>query len=98
MRKMNPRPRPIPPSLILAVPGLTAADGGKGPAGGANVVARAASTGQASLFVNSVAAADLIEPLIGDGEFTVFVPTDDAFRKLPSSALAELLKPENKDK
>ena len=43
-------------------------------------------------------AADLIETLKGDGPFTVFAPTDEAFAKLPEGTIATLLKPENKDK
>jgi uncharacterized surface protein with fasciclin (FAS1) repeats len=85
-------------SLLLTVPGLATADGGQTPEARSSVVSRAASTGQAALFVNSVVAADLVETLVAGGEFTVFVPTDDAFCKLPSTALEELLKPENKDR
>merc|ERR1712151_660038 len=33
----------------------------------------------------------------GDDQVTVFAPTNDAFSKLPEGAVAELLKPENKD-
>ena len=33
----------------------------------------------------------------GDGPFTVFAPTDDAFAALPEGTVASLLKPENKD-
>ncbi len=43
-------------------------------------------------------AADLIDTLKGDGPFTVFAPTDDAFAKLPKGTVESLLKPENKDK
>ncbi len=41
-------------------------------------------------------AADLVETLQGEGPFTVFAPTDDAFAKLPAGTLEDLLKPENK--
>ncbi len=43
-------------------------------------------------------AAGLVETLSGDGPFTVFAPTDEAFAKLPAGTLEDLLKPENKDK
>lgn len=40
----------------------------------------------------------MIEALKGDGPFTVFAPTDEAFAKLPAGAVESLLKPENKEK
>lgn len=40
-------------------------------------------------------AAALTETLKGEGSFTVFAPTDEAFAKLPEEALNNLLKPEN---
>src|SRR5688572_19400236 len=46
----------------------------------------------------ALTAAGLVETLQGDGPFTVFAPTDDAFAKLPPGTLDELLKPENKAK
>jgi transforming growth factor-beta-induced protein len=44
-----------------------------------------------------VQAADLVETLKGEGPFTVFAPTDEAFAKLPAGTLENLLKPENKE-
>ena len=49
-------------------------------------------------LVAAVKAAGLVETLSGEGPFTVFAPTDDAFAKLPKGTLEDLLKPENKDK
>ena len=49
-------------------------------------------------LVAAVTAADLAETLSGEGPFTVFAPTDEAFSKLPAGTLESLLKPENKDK
>ncbi len=49
-------------------------------------------------LVAAVKAAGLVETLSGKGPFTVFAPTDDAFAKLPAGTVADLLKPENKDK
>jgi uncharacterized surface protein with fasciclin (FAS1) repeats len=43
-------------------------------------------------------AAGLDEVLMGEGPFTVFAPTDEAFKKLPEGTLEELLDPENKEK
>jgi uncharacterized surface protein with fasciclin (FAS1) repeats len=39
-----------------------------------------------------------VETLKGAGPFTVFAPTDEAFAKLPAGTLADLMKPENKQK
>ncbi|WP_420599702.1 fasciclin domain-containing protein [Neptuniibacter sp.] len=49
-----------------------------------------------STLVAALKAADLVRALQGDGPFTVFAPTNDAFAKLPQETLNELLKPENK--
>ena len=43
-------------------------------------------------------AGGLVDALKGDGPFTVFAPTDEAFAKLPKGTVETLLKPENKDK
>jgi uncharacterized surface protein with fasciclin (FAS1) repeats len=42
-------------------------------------------------------AAELTDTLAGEGPFTVFAPTNDAFKKIPKATLAKLLKPENKE-
>jgi uncharacterized surface protein with fasciclin (FAS1) repeats len=44
------------------------------------------------------APADIVDTAVGDGPFTVFAPTDEAFAKLPAGTVETLLKPENKDK
>ena len=49
-------------------------------------------------LVAAVQAAGLVDTLKGDGPFTVFAPTDEAFAKLPAGTVEDLLKPENKDK
>lgn len=51
-----------------------------------------------STLVAALTAADLVEALSGDGPFTVFAPTNEAFAKLPAGTVETLLKPENKDK
>ncbi len=48
-------------------------------------------------FVTAIKAADLVETLEGNGSFTVFAPTDEAFAKLPAATLKALLKPEKKE-
>ena len=62
------------------------------------VVEVAVKTDGFKTLVAAVKAADLAETLSGKGPFTVFAPTDEAFKKLPKETLAELLKPENKKK
>jgi len=49
-----------------------------------------------STLVAAVAAADLVETLSGEGPFTVFAPTNEAFAALPAGVLDALLLPENK--
>lgn len=51
-----------------------------------------------STLVAAVKAAGLVETLSGDGPYTVFAPTNEAFEALPAGTVDELLKPENKDK
>ena len=62
-----------------------------------DIVDVAAGAGSFKTLVAAVKAAGLVETLKGDGPFTVFAPTDEAFAKLPASAIGDLLKPENKD-
>jgi len=63
-----------------------------------DIVDTAVSAGSFNTLVAAVKAADLVETLKGEGPFTVFAPTDDAFAKLPEGTLDDLLKPENKEK
>ena len=48
-------------------------------------------------LVTAVKAAGLVDTLEGNGPFTVFAPTNDAFGKLPAGTVDTLLKPENQD-
>ena len=63
-----------------------------------NIVEVAAGNENFSTLVAAVKAADLVETLSGDGPFTVFAPTNDAFAKLPKGTVDMLLMPENKEK
>ena len=63
-----------------------------------NVVATAVEAGQFKTLARALEAAGLTETLKGKGPFTVFAPSDEAFAKLPSGTLDNLLKPENKEK
>jgi uncharacterized surface protein with fasciclin (FAS1) repeats len=62
-----------------------------------DIVDTAISAGSFNTLVAAVQAAGLVEVLKGDGPFTVFAPTDDAFAALPEGTLESLLLPENKD-
>lgn len=62
------------------------------------VVEIAAGNDDFSTLVAAVKAAGLAETLSGDGPFTVFAPTNEAFSKLPEGTVETLLKPENKEK
>ncbi len=61
-----------------------------------DIVDTAVKAGSFNTLVAAVKAAGLVETLKSKGPFTVFAPTDDAFKKLPPATLASLLKPENK--
>ncbi|MCO6047783.1 fasciclin domain-containing protein [Aeoliella sp. ICT_H6.2] len=62
----------------------------------ADIVETAVSAGQFDTLVKAVKAADLVETLQGEGPFTVFAPTDEAFAAIPKEKLAALLKPQAK--
>ena len=62
-----------------------------------DIVTIASETEGFSTLVAALQAAGLVETLQGDGPFTVFAPTDDAFAALPKGVLDALLLPENKD-
>lgn len=49
-------------------------------------------------LVTAIKAAGLVDALKGEGPFTVFAPTNEAFAKLPAGTVETLLKPENKEK
>ncbi len=61
------------------------------------IVEVAAANPDFETLVAAVTAAGLVETLSGEGPFTVFAPTDDAFDALPAGVLDALLLPENKD-
>ena len=62
------------------------------------VVEAAVSAKKFNTLVAAVKAAGLVDTLSGEGPFTVFAPTDEAFDAIPSETLQDLLKPENKEK
>jgi uncharacterized surface protein with fasciclin (FAS1) repeats len=62
-----------------------------------DIVDVAVRAGQFNTLAAALGAAGLVDTLKGDGPFTVFAPTDEAFAKLPAGTLDSLLKPENRD-
>ncbi|MBL48917.1 MAG: hypothetical protein CMP28_08185 [Roseibacillus sp.] len=84
----------ISPLLALAaLSSITFAESKK-----ADIVDTAVAAGSFKTLAAALKAADLVEALKGDGPFTVFAPTDEAFAKLPKGTVESLLKPENKSK
>merc|ERR1711959_780943 len=80
----------LPPSTDAAVPELQSWR--------PNIVQLAEHTQDLSTLVSAVVAAGLADTLSSAGKFTVFAPTNEAFKALPAGTLANLLKPENKAK
>jgi uncharacterized surface protein with fasciclin (FAS1) repeats len=63
-----------------------------------NIVETAVEAGKFKTLAAALTAAGLVDAVKGEGPFTVFAPTDEAFAKLPKGTVETLLKPENKDK
>jgi len=61
-----------------------------------DIVDTAVEDGRFTSLAAALQAAELVDTLKSEGEFTVFAPTDEAFAALPAGTLDELLKPENK--
>ena len=78
-------------TLGIAVDVAIAADTDK------DIVDTAVAAGDFQTLTAALTAADLIDTLKGEGPFTVFAPTDEAFSKLPAGTVENLLKPENLD-
>ncbi|MBM2323011.1 MULTISPECIES: fasciclin domain-containing protein [Marivita] len=62
-----------------------------------DIVDTAVDAGTFETLVAAVQAAGLVDTLKGEGPFTVFAPTDEAFAALPEGTVESLLMPENKD-
>lgn len=60
------------------------------------IVENAVNSKDHTTLVAAVKAAGLVDTLSGPGPFTVFAPTNEAFKKLPAGTVENLLKPENK--
>ncbi|WP_414842982.1 fasciclin domain-containing protein [Halomonas sp. SSL-5] len=62
-----------------------------------DIVDTAVEAGQFETLVAAVQAAGLVETLKGEGPYTVFAPTDEAFAALPEGTVESLLEEENRD-
>jgi uncharacterized surface protein with fasciclin (FAS1) repeats len=84
----------------LGIPLTASAQEGQGyaPAAAAegDIIETVGAAGSFTTLARAIEAADLTETLKGEGPFTVFAPTDEAFAKLPKSTLDALLKDREK--
>lgn len=62
-----------------------------------NIVENAVNSADHTTLVAAVKAADLVDTLMGEGPFTVFAPTNDAFGMLKEGTVEALLEPGAKD-
>lgn len=85
-------------SAFISVQGIAAGHGDHAEMASGNIVEVAAGNESFTTLVAAVKAAGLVDVLAGEGPYTVFAPTDEAFAKLPEGTVEDLLKPENKDK
>ncbi len=83
--------------FVAAITLVTTASFAGSKAHNKDIVDTAVSAGSFTTLVAAVKAAGLVDVLKGDGPYTVFAPTDDAFAALPAGTVESLLKPENKD-
>lgn len=86
------------PALVFAGSYSKAKTAAQAATGSMDIVDTAVSAGSFNTLAAALKAADLVDTLRGEGPFTVFAPTDDAFAKLPEGTLQDLLRPENKAK
>jgi uncharacterized surface protein with fasciclin (FAS1) repeats len=70
--------------------------GGQSMLASKDIIDNAVNSADHTTLVAAVKAADLVATLKGKGPFTVFAPTNAAFKQLPAGTVESLLKPENK--
>lgn len=76
--------------LFVSLNTMFASNGGKSEKN--DIVTTAIEAGNFTTLAKALQAANLVNALKGDGPFTVFAPTDEAFAKLPDGALENLIK------
>lgn len=77
-------------ALVLAQPTVAGSNYGK--SAKADIVDTAIQAGSFTTLITAVKEAGLVETLRGDGPFTLFAPTDEAFARIPKEQLEALLK------
>jgi uncharacterized surface protein with fasciclin (FAS1) repeats len=100
MKKWINRSLPLAMASLIVVgfsASLSAVAGEYGARKSKDIVETAVSAGQFNTLAAALDAAGLVETLQGEGPFTVFAPTDEAFARLPEGTVETLLKPENRD-
>ena len=85
-------------TLGIAVIALMLSAGTQAQQHNKDIVETAMAAGSFNTLEKALKAADLVDTLKGQGPFTVFAPTDEAFANLPPGTLNDLLKAENKQK
>lgn len=80
----TPEPTAVPEPTAMPEPELS------------DIVDTAVADGRFTTLAAALGAAELVDTLKGEGPFTVFAPTDDAFAALPEGTVESLLLPENK--
>ena len=76
---------------VCLLGGLTAGHATAAQRDDKDIVQTAMDDGQFKTLAKALEAAGLVETLKGEGPFTVFAPTDDAFAKVPKEKLEALL-------
>lgn len=84
--------------MLFAVAGAFVPAPAQPPAEPGKILEVIKATGGFETFLKAVKAAGLTDALEAAGPLTVFVPTDEAFTKLPAGTLDNLLDPKNVDK
>jgi len=75
----------------VCLAGSNSMDASKEESSAADIVDTAVAAGNFQTLVSAVEAAGLVDTLKGEGPFTVFAPTDEAFAKIPQDQLESLL-------
>lgn len=75
----------------VCLAGSNSMDASKDASSAADIVDTAVAAGNFQTLVSAVEEAGLVDTLKGEGPFTVFAPTDEAFAKIPQDQLESLL-------